>query len=120
VGAPPAASDGGGSWKTLGWVLGGLGVAGLGVGAVMGVVAIGDKNGAHCDAHGVCDPGTTSGIKNAALASDIGWIAGGVLLAGGAALLILAPSTAHEGSVSVKVAPVVTAGGGGAALGGTW
>ena len=37
-------------WKTVGWVLGGVGLAGLGVGAVLGVIATEDKTRAHCDA----------------------------------------------------------------------
>jgi len=127
LGAPPPAPapDTGGSstWKTVGWVLGGVGVAGLGVGTVAGIIAMGDKNGAHCSSSGVCDPGTTGGIKSAALASDIGWIAGGVLLASGAALVLFTPIGSHEataGASGVRVAPTLMASGGGAVLGGSW
>jgi hypothetical protein len=108
------------TWKTLGWVLGGTGVVGLGVGTVFGVIAMGDKNGAHCDANNVCDPGTTRGIKSAALVSDVGWIAGGVLLAGGAALVLFAPSGSRKPESGVNVAPVVTASGGAIVAGGSW
>jgi hypothetical protein len=133
LGAAPAAqppspgaastSDFGGSsspWKTVGWVLGGAGGVGLGVGAVFGVIAMGDKNAAHCNANNVCDPGTVSGIKSGALISDLGWIAGGVLLASGAALVLFAPSGRREPTASVRVAPVVTASGGQIVAGGTW
>ena len=107
-------------WKTVGWVAGGVGVAGLAMGAVFGVMAMGDKNSAHC-ANNLCDPGTSSGIKSAALLSDVGWIAGGVLLAGGAALVLWAPrGGGHEGTASVRVAPTVMARGGGAVFGGSW
>lgn len=128
IGAPPAAASGaeqpvGSSspWKTVGWVLGGAGVVGLGVGTVFGILAMNDKSAAHCDSSNVCDPGTTSGIKTAALVSDIGWIAGGVLLAGGAALVLFGPhGRGHEAAVSVRVAPTLVAGGGGAVVGGSW
>jgi hypothetical protein len=105
--------------RTVGWALGAAGVAGLGVGAVFGTIAIGDKNGAHC-VNNVCDPGTVSGIKSAALVSDIGWIAGGVLLASGAALVLFAPSAHHEPAAAVRVAPVLTANGGLLVAGGSW
>ncbi len=111
----------GSALRTAGWVLGGAGVVGLrGVGAVFGIVALGDKNGAHCDANNVCDPGSTSGIKSAALISDIGWIAGGVLVATGAGLLLFAPSGNHASTTGVRLSPVVTASGGELVLGGAW
>jgi hypothetical protein len=105
--------------KTVGWVTGGVGVVGLGLGAAFGLIAMGDKSGAHCDANNVCDPGSTSGIKSAALVSDIGWIAGGVLVATGAALLLFAPSGAPA-SAGVRITPVVTASGGAVVVGGAW
>jgi hypothetical protein len=118
---PPPASASAGSaraWKTVGWVLGGAGVVGLGVGTAFGISALGDKN-AHCT-NNVCDPGTTGGIKSGALASDVGWIAGGVLLASGAALVLFAPSGSHEPTASVSLLPVLTASGGEIVAGGSW
>jgi hypothetical protein len=105
-------------WRTVGWALGGVGVAGVAMGAVFGVIAIGDKNGAHC-VDNRCDPGTSSGIKTAALLSDVGWIAGGVLLASGAAIVLVTPGV-HERAVSLRVAPALVADGAGAVLGGAW
>jgi hypothetical protein len=115
-------------WKTFGWVAGGLGVAGLAMGTVFGVLAINDKSSAHCGTDNLCDPGTSVGIKRAALLSDVGWIAGGTLLAGGVALLLLAPAEGGgvapaEGGgarTSVRVAPVLIASGGVAVIGGDW
>jgi hypothetical protein len=107
-------------WRTAGWVLGGAGVVGLGVGAAFGIVAIGDKNAAHCDASHMCDAGTVVGIKRAALVSDVGWIAGGVLLASGVAFVIFAPRGSHEPTAGVRLAPVVTASGGELVAGGSW
>ncbi len=116
--AAPASTSG--PWKTAGWVVGGAGIAGLGVGVVFGIIASGDKSSAHCDANNVCDPGTVSGIKSAALLSDVGWIAGGVLLAGGAALVLFAPGRSHESMTGFRIAPVFTANGGGIVAGGAW
>jgi hypothetical protein len=117
----PAAAAGGSSspLKTVGWITGGVGVAGLALATVFGIVAINDKNNAGC-VDNLCNPGTSSGIKGAALASDVGWIAGGVLLAGGAALVLLAPGPKHESAARVQVAPTVVAGGAGAVLGGAF
>lgn len=105
--------------RTVGWVTAGLGVAGLAMGAVFGIVAINDKNSAGC-VDDLCNPGTSSGIKSAALLSDVGWIAGGVLLAGGAAIVLFAPGAGHESTGRVRLAPTVLAGGGGATLGGAF
>lgn len=108
----------------MGWVAGGIGAAGIIAGAVAGVVAIQDKNGAGCEPQsisltlGYCT-GSLSGARSAASASDVGFIAGGVLLAGGLALVILAPGSHPEGA-SVKVAPVVGTNSGGLVLGGQW
>ena len=104
--------------RTAGWIVGGVGIAGIAVGAVFGIVAMGDKNNAHCT-NDVCDPGTVSGIKNAALASTLGFVGGGVLVAGGAALVLFAPHGTRAGPPSaIRLAPVVAPGGGGAVLGG--
>jgi hypothetical protein len=105
--------------KTVGWVLGGAGVVGLGVGTVLGIIAALDKS-AHCDANDQCDPGGTARIRREALVSDVGWTAGGILLAGGAALVLFAPGASHEPTAAVRVAPAVTASGGGIAVGGSW
>jgi hypothetical protein len=121
----PTDSGGGPSpWKTVGWVTGGVGVAGLALGAILGFVALYDKSNAHCDAQtNLCDPGTSNVIKTAALLSDIGWIAGGVLLATGAGFVLLSGGGGHPqnaSAASARLAPVVTANGGGAALVGRW
>ncbi len=107
-------------WRTVGWVGVGVGVAGLGVGTVFGIIALGDKNNAGCNANNVCKPGTTDAIKSTSLVSDIGWIAGGVLLASGAALVLFTPDGGHAAESAVRVAPVLTAGGGGVIAGGSW
>jgi hypothetical protein len=105
---------------TIGWVTIAIGGAGLAVGAISGIVALNDKNGAHCGSDNLCDPGTSSGIKSAALISDIGLIAGGALLAGGVAMVVLAPKVGSDTRTSLALSPVVVERGGGAVLGGTW
>jgi hypothetical protein len=107
--------------RTLGWVLGGVGVVGLGVGAALGFSAIGDKNSADCSASNQCLAGPLSSAKSAALGADVGLIAGGVLLAGGAALVLFGSSGAHERTAaSLKMAPAIGAGSGGIVLAGRW
>jgi hypothetical protein len=118
--AAPEAS-GGSTWKTVGWVLGGAGVVGLGVGTIFGVVAINDNSAAHCNAANQCLAGPLGSARGAAAASDVGFIAGGVLLAGGAALVLFGPSGGSEKPApTAAITPVVGPAGGGLALGGTW
>jgi serine/threonine-protein kinase len=78
-------------WRVLGFVAGGLGLAGLGVGTAFGLKALSDKNAAQCDATGACQPGPLGDARAAATVSTVGFVVGGVLLAGGAALVLLAP-----------------------------
>jgi hypothetical protein len=125
--APAAPEKAGGSSDTLrtaGWILGGAGVVGLAVGTVFGFTAISDKNSAQCTAANQCLAGPLSSTKSAALASDIGFIAGGVLFASGAAILLWAPkagdSTEKSAGTGVKIAPMVGAGRGGAVVEGSW
>jgi hypothetical protein len=126
VAPQPAAGDvstsGGSSspLKTWGWVIGGVGVAGLAVGAVFGVVAIEDKSSAQCDSANFCNAGTTSAIKSAALISDVGWIAGGLLTATGLGLVLLAPSGNSAAQTGLVVSPLVAAGAGGVSLSRSW
>jgi hypothetical protein len=104
-----------GRWRTIGWIAGGVGLAGLGVGAVFGGIAVADKGAAHC-VNNVCDPGTLDGMKSAATASTVGFVAGGVLLAGGAALVLFAPHGDGASSAAVtggvRLVPVLSSGGG--------
>jgi hypothetical protein len=118
-GGLPAAAESS-FWKTVGWVLAGVGVAGIATGTAFGIVAIGDKNAAHCGADNLCDPGSLGGLKSAALVSDVGWIAGGAMLAGGLALVLFAPRSGAP-AAGVKVAPVLVGSGGAAAVvGASW
>ena len=44
----------------------------------------------------------------------------GVLLAGGLALVLVAPRSHHESAATVRLAPLLSAGVQGAAVGGSW
>ncbi len=118
--AEPQASP----WRTAGWITAGVGVVGIGVGAALGLVAMSQKGGANCDANGVCDPGSTSGIESAALGSTLGFVAGSVLLAAGVGILVFGPRTSETASHSalgqVRITPTATTHGGALVLGGTF
>ena len=126
--ATTAGAPSGGSrpWKTVGWILGGVGVVGLGVGAAFGLMAMSDRNNANCGTgdnatwgSNYCDAGPISSAKSAAGVANIGFIGGGVLIAGGLVLVLTAPGS-HEGAATLKLAPMVGTGHGGLAVGGGW
>ena len=93
---PPADSAGGGTQQILGFVVGGLGIAGIAVGAVAGSMAI-SKRG---DSDDECpnDQCTQAGVdlneeaKSAALVSNIGIFGGLGLVAVGTVLVLTASS----------------------------
>jgi hypothetical protein len=114
---PPASSSS--AWRTTGWVLGGLGVVGLGVGTAFGIVSMNDKSGAHCDANNFCDPGALSSGRSAATGADVGFMAGGALLAAGLVLVLLAPP-GSDATGSLHVTPLVGSGSAGASIGGSF
>jgi hypothetical protein len=109
---PPPADppDRGGAQRVAGFVALGLGVAGLGVGAVTGGLALG-KHGELADActlpGGKCPASAASTLDaygTLGTVSTIGFVAGGVLVAGGVTLLVTAPKRAPR---DAWVAPVV-------------
>ena len=118
-----AGSTGVGSTQRLiGLVVGGTGVAGLVVGSIFGLVSKSTYDNAFrtecrstpngCSTQGAED-GQTAHTQ--AMVSTVGFIAGGVLLAGGAILYFTAPS-----GDSVAVAPAIGSDGAGLALRGRW
>jgi len=124
----PEASRGGGQ-RVLGLVVGGGGVAGLGVGAAFGFVSMSHWSSAKSACPGlVCAPGSaaTTGqqasndAKTAADISTVAFIAGGVALAAGAVIFFTAPSSSgtREGTASLHLAPLVARDAGGLVLGG--
>lgn len=122
TGAPEGRPVASSPWRTTGFVSLGAGIVGLGVGTVFGLVALGKKSSANCDASNVCDPGTTSGIEGAALGSTVGFVAGSVLVASGLALLVFGPNKGPEraGLGELRVTPVATPNGSGLFVGGSF
>lgn len=130
VTAPPP--DGGGaSLRTLGFVAGGVGLVGLGVGSVFGVMTLsraGDvdegcqQNGCSADEVALNDKAYTS-----ATISTIAFGAGLAFLGAGAALVILSGPSPSEASASAKktasqlwLSPQVASTGAQVTLGGRW
>ena len=104
--------------KTLGIVLGGAGIAGIALGSIFGALTIVSSNNSKSECH---SPATPPNCRqyNAAISdhstaqtdgtiSNIGFIAGGALLAGGLALWLTAPSGTEASpvpAVSIRVSP---------------
>lgn len=95
--------------RTLAVVAGAAGVVGVGIGTAFGVVSMGKGSDAeadgHCDAANVCDDvglGLRRDAISAGNVSTIAFVAGGVLLAGGAVLWFTAPKAS---STRVGLAP---------------
>jgi hypothetical protein len=105
----PAASPGN-SRKTIGLVTGGVGLVGIGLGAVFGLRASSKLSDAksHCTSYpNVCDQGAKdpdSQAKSAATLSTVFFIVGGAAVATGAVLWLTAGS-ASESKVAVGVGP---------------
>jgi len=123
---PPPKDEGTSGMKIGGLVMAGLGVVGIGVGSYFGVMTFSKWSDAksRCK-NGDCDQAgfdAASAAKTNGNVSTVGFVAGGVLLAGGAALFFLAPGTSSapggKDKGSLWVAPQVAASGAGAAVGG--
>jgi hypothetical protein len=107
AGAPSGALGGqgekpsGASSRTAGWIMGGIGVAGLAVGSVAGILTLGHKSTVddNCDANKVCNPtgydAAQSG-KTLGLITTTGLVVGAVGLGLGAYFLLSSgPGEAH-------------------------
>jgi hypothetical protein len=118
---PGGESAGASPLRQVGWWLGGVGIAGLATGAVLGVLAIVDTKDAHCNASKQCLAGPLGDARTAATASDIALIAGGVLFAMGASFVLVGHPTTHEAPVgTVAIGPIVGPGHVGLTLTGTF
>jgi hypothetical protein len=85
----------GNAQRTIGFVVGGAGLVGFGIGTIFGITAMGKKSDVddHCNGS-VCDPtgfAAQDDARSAATVSTIGFVAGGLLLAGSVVLLVTAP-----------------------------
>lgn len=105
---PPARDDStGDGQRVVGLVIGGVGAAGVIVGAITGALAL----SAQSSADEAC-PDTDCGIASAvsdnesahsfATVSNIGFIAGGTLLAAGATIYLLAPSSDGTSATTLR------------------
>ncbi len=120
---PPAAH--GAAQRTAGLVTGGIGVAGLIVGATFGLIAQSDNNDAKhdCPTNSTCSMqglASTTSALHAATASTVAFIAGGALTAAGIVLYLSAPTGASASGARVGLSPIVGAATGGVALRGGW
>lgn len=91
--------------RTLAWIVGGAGVAGLWTGSLLGVVAAEreSRRAAHCDADNLCDREGYDAARSGqtfATASTVTMVAGALLLAGGITLY-----ATSSGSSQVAVSP---------------
>ena len=129
VAAPPkiADVDHASSTRTWGYVIGGLGVVGLGLGTVYGIVAISknseSKNDGACDANNVCNAAGKAARDDARRAGNIstfGFVVGGVAVAAGAVLILAGPSSSKPEAARIEAAPMVGWSSAGLALRGAW
>lgn len=113
-------SEGGGVARPLAFVAGGLALAGIGVGATFGLLALSKDSdwtqatGDHCDRQLQCDPAYTSSIEaieqdrsRFATLSTIGLIAGGASAVGAVVLWLMAPSSQPPAQPSLRVGPML-------------
>lgn len=101
--AGASASEPGSSQRTWGYVVGGVGVLGIGVGSALGILAISknDESKQHCDTSDATRCSQTGvDLRNEALGyatgSTIGWAVGAAALVTGAVLILTAPSANTE------------------------
>ncbi len=107
------------SLRTIGYAVGGVGVAGLIVGGVFGGLAVGDKGKLTTDCpNNVCESQASqdalASAKTKALISTIGLAAGGALAATGVVLILVSPSKKKdEAPKAARFVPSVGPQGGG-------
>ncbi len=118
TGKPPAPAEPAprahASERTLGFTLGGVGVAGLGVGAIAGVLELGKKHTVDAD----CGPDkscTSTGLDAAhsartfEMVSNVGWVVGAAALGAGVYFL-LSGSASEKPSTAVSLSTDATGG----------
>lgn len=100
----------GSSLRTIGYVTGAVGLVGITIGAITGLSAISSNNRSKetCPASGVCPDeaarADNDSARSSATISTIGFVAGGILLAGGLALVIAAPSSSSRSPAPASAA----------------
>jgi hypothetical protein len=114
--------------RTVGFATAAVGVVGLITGTVAGVTASNDWSRAQSECSSADCPNHDAAVSDhnatltAATVSTVGFIAGGVLAAGGLALFLTAPSESHAAkkATSLRIAPSAGPKGGGLVLGGVF
>ena len=107
--------------RTAGLVIAAGGLGGLATGSVLGLLAMAKNSQAHCDAKNVCaDPQERRDAQGIAVGSTIAFVAGGALVAGGAALFLIAPRSDGRPAPKVGLLPALSVHSAGMALEGTW
>jgi hypothetical protein len=110
--------------RTAAYVVGGIGIVGIGVGSYFGFRAISKNSDAEafCNTRNVCNDqqglDLTKDAKDAALISNIGFAVGGAALATGLVLYFMAPSGGE--TAALRVAPTVAKNGAGLSVGGAF
>jgi hypothetical protein len=98
-----AAASGGSRQRTYGFIGLGVGAAGLVVGGVAGIIAIGRHGTLESDCpNGKCPANgqdTIDGFRSMATVSTVGFVVGALAAAGGGALLLTAPRPAQTGRI---------------------
>jgi hypothetical protein len=122
----PVVEQNGAAQRTIGWVVAGVGVVGVGLGAGFGLSSIGKRNESRshcvadqCDADGVGL--RDDAIRNGNIAT-IATIAGGAAIAGGLVLVLTAPKTteSRERAGKLRARPNFGLNGGGFTLQGNF
>ena len=129
--ADTRAKDSSNAQRTWGYVVGGAGIVGLGIGTVAAFAVNSKesdrKNANACSATHNCtfaDKGRTdqltSDARSYAAMANIGFIAGGAAVIGGAILVLTASSRESKNAEKVNVQPWAGTNSAGLAMGGTW
>jgi hypothetical protein len=122
--APGAPAEHGTAWRTIGIITVGTGVAAMLVGGLFGLQAKNKRDDANCPGN-LCKNESSANIlrdaNSAATASTVAFTVGGVLTAGGLAMIFFSPSSstpAAPAPVKAGVSPVISVGSVG--LSGRW
>ncbi|HVU02292.1 MAG TPA: hypothetical protein VHE30_11095 [Polyangiaceae bacterium] len=105
-------------------ILAGVGVAGVAIGAVTGVAALGKKNTADANCNDVqrwCTPeghDADAAGRSLMTASTVGWVVGGLGLAGAGAYFLLSAKSSEHNALAVRAS--VSGSAANATVGGTW
>lgn len=109
----PAKANNGSGQKVAAYVVGGVGIVGLGLGAVFGLQAMSkhDQLKTDCPTYPTCNTGDShikdlnSSAKSAATLSTVAFIVGGVGVAAGVTLLLTAGPSSSEKSTALVIGP---------------